>query len=438
MSTKKPRKALGEEPKPSRQRAAETEAAVPPWDRLKASLLDSISELIAYQDMRSKVLWANKAAGDSVGLTSEELVGRACYEVWHGRRDVCPGCPVVQARETGQPQTGEITTPDGRTWLVRGFPVRGEGSDVVGVVEVTTDITERKRAEEARREREERFRTLYDTSPDAIAITTEDGRFLDVNPAMVELFGYSREEFAEISAADLYADPKDRERFRRSLLATEAIQGYEVKLKRKDGRVLLCTLTTAAHRTASEADALYYSIIRDITADRERERELAYLATHDPLTGLANRASLTDRLELEIARARRHGHALAILYMDPHGLKPINDRVGHAGGDAALREVAGRLALTVRESDSLGRLGGDEFALVAPEVETPDDAAAIAGRVIEAFREPFVVEGREFPITVSVGIAIYPRDGASGPELLRKADGAMYRAKSRAPNSFAF
>lgn len=174
------------------------------------------------------------------------------------------------------------------------------------------------------------FRALFETSRDAIAITTEDGGFLDVNPAMIELFGYSRDEFAQISAADLYADPKDRERFRRSLLTTEAVQGYEVNLKHKDGQVLLCTLTTAAHRRAE--GTLFYSIIRDITAERQRERELAYLATHDPLTGLANRLSLTDRLELEIARARRHGHSLAVLYMDLHGLKPINDEGGHAGG----------------------------------------------------------------------------------------------------------
>lgn len=437
MSTKEPRKASGEEPKPSRRRAAGREAA-PRWDPLKASLLDSISDLIAYQDLDSKVVWANKAAGDSVGVRPEELAGRACYEIWHRRREVCPDCPVVQARETGQPQMGEIATPDGRTWLVRGFPVRGAGGDVVGVVEVTTDITKQKRAEEARRESEEHFRVLFETSPDAISITTGDGKFLGVNPAMIKLFGYSREEFAEISAADLYADPDDRDRFQHALREMGAIRGYEVNLKRKDGQVLLCTLTTAAPRIGSGENPLYYTIIRDITADRARERELAYLATHDPLTGLANRASLTDRLELEIARARRHGHSLAVLYMDLSGLKPINDRAGHAGGDAALREVAGRLALSVRESDTLGRLGGDEFALVAPEVETPDDAVVVAGRVIETFGEPFVVEGQEFSITVNVGIALYSRDGASGPELLRKADGAMYRAKSRAPNSFAF
>jgi len=428
-----------EEPESSRQRAAGLEAAATLGpDALKAHLLDTISDLVAYQDADSKVVWANKAAGDSVGLTPEELVGRACYEIWHGRQDPCPGCPVVLARETGRPQTNEITTPDGRVWLIRGFPVRNEGGGVVGVIEITTDITERNRADDARRESESRFRKLFETSPDAIAITTEAGTFLDVNPAMIELFGYSREEFAEISAADLYADPTDRARFHTSLRETEAAQGYEVNLKRKDGRVLLCTLTTAAHRTEIGENTVYYTIVRDITADRARERELAYLATHDPLTGLANRASLLDRLELELARARRYGHSLAVLYMDLHGLKATNDRVGHAGGDAALREVAGRLSLTVRESDTLGRLGGDEFVLVAPDVETPDDAAVIAARVIEAFCEPFVVEGQEFSITVSVGIAIYPQDGASGRELLRTADNAMYRAKSRTANSFAF
>ncbi|HAZ27835.1 TPA: hypothetical protein DCY67_04340 [Candidatus Acetothermia bacterium] len=287
-----------------------------------------------------------------------------------------------------------------------------------------------------RRTGEDLLRALFETSRDAIAITTEDGEFLDVNPAMVVLFGYSREEFAQISAADLYADPKDIEMFRRSLLTAGSVQGYEINLTRKDGQVVLCTLTTAVHRTGAES--LFYSIIRDITLERRRERELAYLATHDPLTGLGNRPSLEDRLELEIARARRHGHSVAVLCMDLLGLKPINSVAGHAAGDMALREVAGRLALTVRESDSLGRLRGDEFVLVAPDVKSPGDATAVATRVIAAFQEPFVVQGREFAITVSVGIAMYPQDGASGPELLRMADRAMCRAKSSGPNSFGF
>lgn len=407
-------------------------------DPRHSQILDSISDLVTYQNLDLRVVWANRAAAESVGVTPEELVGRVCYEIWHRRSDACPGCPVARARDTGQPQTGEIRTPNGRSWLVRGFPVHGADSAVVGVVEITTEITEQVQTREARRDSEERLRILFDTSADAIAVTTGDGKFLETNPAMVELFGFSRDELVKMSAADLYADPSDRERLRHDLRATGTVQGYEVRLKRKDGRVLLCTLTTAAHRAGSHDELTHYTIIRDITVERERERRLAYLATHDPLTGLANRSSFADRLELEIARSRRHGHTLAVLCLDLHGLKTINDRVGHAGGDAALREVAGRLALTVRESDTLGRLGGDEFAIVAPEVETPDDAAAIAGRVVEAFHEPFLVEGREFPIAVSVGVALYPRDGASGPELVKKADAALYRAKSHGLSSFAF
>jgi diguanylate cyclase (GGDEF)-like protein/PAS domain S-box-containing protein len=438
MTRQEPVKGSREKRAPRRPGAGPEVIAGFRCDPLANRLLDSISDLVTYQDLDSTVLWANKAAADSVGLTAEELVGRRCHEIWHGRSDVCPGCPVVRVRETGQPLTSEITTPNGRQWLIRAFPVQDEGGGLVGVIEITTDITDREQAREAHRESEERLRTLFDTSRDAISITTEDGQFLDVNPAMVELLGYSRDEFAQISAADLYADPKDRERLRRSLLTTEAVQGYEVSLKRKDGRVLLCTLTTSKHVAASSTGTLYFSIVRDITTERQRERELAYLATHDPLTGLSNRASLLDRLELEIARCRRQGHSLAVLYLDLHGLKAVNDAAGHAAGDAVLREVAGRLALTVRESDTLGRLGGDEFALVAPEVATTDHAAVVATRVIEAFHEPFAVASREFPITVSVGIALYPRDGASGPDLLRKADGAMYDAKARAPNSFGF
>ncbi len=280
------------------------------------------------------------------------------------------------------------------------------------------------------------FRTLFQISPAAISIATWEGVVLDVNPAMIELFGYTHDELARLSIADLYADPEDEARLRDGLRAAGVVRPHDAKLRTKDGRALLGVLTAAAQRVGNET--LICIIVRDVTAERQRDRELAYFATHDPLTGLANRAALADRLELEIGRARRRGHGLAILSMDLHGLKQINAQAGHGGGDAALREVAGRLALTVRESDSLGRIGGDQFALVAPEVETADDAAVIAGRVIEALREPFLVEGREFPIAMNVGISLYPQDGSTGPELMRKADVALQRAKSRGPNSFAF
>jgi len=126
----------------------QVEDALQKAEQEKTAILYSMSELVAYQDTEMRVLWANRAAGESVGLAPEELIGRLCYEIWHQRSEPCVDCPVVRARETSQPQEAEMTTPDGRIWLIRGYPVRDANGDIIGVVETTLEITERKRVEE--------------------------------------------------------------------------------------------------------------------------------------------------------------------------------------------------------------------------------------------------------------------------------------------------
>ncbi|HWT92174.1 MAG TPA: diguanylate cyclase, partial [Solirubrobacteraceae bacterium] len=166
----------------------------------------------------------------------------------------------------------------------------------------------------------------------------------------------------------------------------------------------------------------------DVTERVRRQRTTAYLAYHDPLVGLPNRVQLTDHLELELARARRTGGRLAVLYADLDGFKAVNDTSGHARGDAALREVAQRFSAAVREGDLLTRLGGDEFAVVLTGLA--EDAAEVATRVGRELRDALaetVADGHQ--VGVSVGIALYPDDGEDADALLARADAAMFRAK---------
>jgi len=150
----------------------QTEEALRAAEEEKAAILDSMSELVTYQDADMTVMWANRAAAESVGLPMDELVGGHCYKLWQKRNEPCEGCPVIEARRTGQPQEGEITSPDGRMWYVRGYPVKARDGEVVGVVEVTLDITERKRIEHALRQSERRYRGFFEDSP--IALWEED------------------------------------------------------------------------------------------------------------------------------------------------------------------------------------------------------------------------------------------------------------------------
>ena len=175
----------------------------------KAAILNNMSELVAYQDTEHRILWANRAASDSVGSSPQELMGRRCYEIWHGRSEPCEQCPVAKTRETGRPQQGKVSTPDGRSWLVKGYPVKDAEGGVVSIIVVTLDITARKKAEEALEESEERFRLLLEHSVDGINICEGSihgqsfvRKIVFCNDRFVEMSGFTREELMRCSNLD--------------------------------------------------------------------------------------------------------------------------------------------------------------------------------------------------------------------------------------------
>ncbi len=163
-------------------------------EREKALILGSVSELVTYQDRQLRVIWANQAAGESVGSSPEQLAGRHCFEIWQQRSEPCVDCPVAKVLETGQSHQGEKTSPDGRVWLVRGYPARDEEGNVIGAVEITRDITERKHAEEALRDSETLLRTVINATKEAMVSIDQDGLVTLFNPAAEEMFGRKRKE----------------------------------------------------------------------------------------------------------------------------------------------------------------------------------------------------------------------------------------------------
>ena len=169
---------------------------------------------------------------------------------------------------------------------------------------------------------------------------------------------------------------------------------------------------------------------------RTRGKLLEALALRDPLTGLANRRLLDDRIEMALARARRYKSAMALLYLDLDGFKEINDTLGHRAGDVLLTMVAGRLVATVREEDTVARLGGDEFIIALWSVRNSDETATVAARVIEAVAQPYGIEGHTVRISTSAGVAIYPAHGLDAEALLKNADLALYEAKHAGRNAY--
>lgn len=173
-------------------------------------------------------------------------------------------------------------------------------------------------------------------------------------------------------------------------------------------------------------------------ASHAREAELVLRAHHDDLTGLPNRALLSERLQQELARARRAGNQLALLFLDLDRFKSVNDTLGHEGGDQLLRMAAGRLSACVRECDTVARLGGDEFVVLLTGLDNPQQTAKLAGQVLALLSEPFQIAGNNCFIGASIGVSVFPADGTTAEELLKQADIAMYRAKAAGRGRFVF
>ena len=209
----------------------------------------------------------------------------------------------------------------------------------------------------------------------------------------------------------------------------------------KGSRGVLCACYRLANALAEEELNFLEAAASVLSAGLQRidsEGRLSYLAQFDPLTGLPNRALLADRFSQAIAQARRHGTQLGALFIDLDEFKQVNDTLGHAGGDALLKEVAVRLQSCVRTGDTVARISGDEFAVVLADLARPDDAALVAQKIIDQLAAAFDIHGQEVLVTASVGIAVFPGDGDNAEALLGAADAAMYRAKQAGRNSYQF
>jgi diguanylate cyclase (GGDEF)-like protein/PAS domain S-box-containing protein len=187
-----------------------------------------------------------------------------------------------------------------------------------------------------------------------------------------------------------------------------------------------------------QAAQIMGSQIGQFMARKAAEQNLRFVASHDPLTGLFNRNMFNERLQQALAQATRFERSLALLFIDLDGFKIVNDTVGHNGGDLLLAELANRLRATLREGDVIGRMGGDEFVVLIEESTGPVQVAEVAKKVLETVGRPFLLQGREFEVTASLGISIFPEDGQDAQSLLKNADIAMYLVKEQGKNSFRF
>ena len=294
-------------------------------------------------------------------------------------------------------------------------------------------------AAERLRESEQRFASTMALAAIGISHVDDDGRFLYVNPQLCAMLGYSESELCALTVREI-SHPEDVETTQElsSKLREGVIASFKAEKRyiRKDGSVVWAGLTVAQKRAPDGRKLYDVSIVEDISARKEAEQCIQYLANHDALTGLPNRARFSHLLGLACEAARRDRRRFAVLFVDLDRFKIINDTLGHEAGDATLRTAAARLRGTVRASDVVARLGGDEFVVLLQDVGDAAVAGKIAGNVLKALIEPMDIQGHDCTVSASIGICLHPDGEQEDQAVLRNADMAMYLAKQSGKNGY--
>jgi diguanylate cyclase (GGDEF)-like protein/PAS domain S-box-containing protein len=407
------------------------------------------------------------------------LPGRALYpsdEIYAGVSEVA--FPLLSVGKPFHTEV-EMARKDGTVmWSQLIAYVVNPDDPAAGTIFIIEDRTEHKRAEESLRNTLLENQAILDSAVLGISVV-ENGFNLRCNRKMEELFGYAPGEMDGISVQDLYPDKAGWDLARRETsrdFHAGRVSVSEYQLARKDrslfwarlsgrpfdlsehtGRSVWLVDDVTVRREAAETvrrarDELEVRVLErtaelaganallqgEIVERRQAEARVHHMAYHDSLTGLPNRALLSDRLDRAMLTAQRSERKLAVMFIDLDRFKTINDSLGHLTGDHLLKEVAGRLCRAVRASDTVARLGGDEFVVLAPGIRSADESRHVAEKIIEALAAPFPFEGRMLHITPSIGICVYPDDGADVETLMRHADAAMYHAKASGRNNYQF
>jgi diguanylate cyclase (GGDEF)-like protein/PAS domain S-box-containing protein len=385
-------------------------------------------------------LRVNRALSELVGYESDELLDLTFQNITHPDdleadlqlvREVLEG-----KRRTYRMEKRYVRADGAECWVLLSVSlVRDDAGEPLYFVSQIEDITERRRAEDALLEAEDRFRSAFEAAPIGMAMNSVDGSFLRVNRAMCEITGYSREQL-EATTYRSITHPDDLARNERGYQEIIAGQASHYRTEKRyihsDGHVVPVDLSATVVRDGEGEPVHVLTQVQDITERKRFEGQLQYLADHDSLTGLFNRRRFEDELTRELASAERYDSKVAVLAIDLDDFKYINDSLGHSIGDELITRVGHAVRARLRRTDVLARLGGDEFAVILPRIDH-DGAMEVAEGLLEAVGEVDLVGlgGRGGgSVSASIGIAMFhAASKLTSEELLVEADIAMYDAK---------
>ncbi|MCW8964595.1 MAG: EAL domain-containing protein [Gammaproteobacteria bacterium] len=410
-------------------------------DQLLRTLIGAIPDLVWLKDPDGVYLTCNPRFERFFGARESDIIGKTDYDFvdkeladffrQHDKTAMAAGNPSVNEERV-------TYADDGHEELLETVktPVRDSDDQLIGVLGVARDITERKHIEN-------RLRTLsqaIEQSPVSVVITDPDARVEYVNGTFERVSGYRSAEIIGQHTRKLQSGKTPQtvyEELWQCITNGKAWQG-EFQNRKKNGELYWEHAHIAPVLDDSGETIHYLAVKEDISLRKQQEEHILHQAHFDSLTDLPNRFLSLDRLSQLLNEARRTNNLVAVLFLDLDDFKKVNDTMGHDTGDKLLVEAASRLHDMVRSGDTVGRLGGDEFILLLGGITHAADASQVAESLLDLFRDPFCIDGRELLLTASVGIAVYPNDGDNSTELLRNADSAMYHSKGQGRNTYSY
>jgi len=420
----------------------------------RSQILDEMGDGALVVDARGRLVYANRAARSALGI-DEVLAPLAASFALEAHPDLLYALEGDPADHREHEISIHHAEGGWRIYDLRVTTLEDFQRVATSRVIVLRDVTESRRTQSALRDSEVLLRKVIDLVPHMIFAKDRDGRYLLVNRMMARSAGRPAHEM--IGAPPEPAGPAQREQFERmrsedrEVIDTGRPQFHpSVPWRLVDGEVRTFQVSKIPFTDPGTGDPSMLGIAIDVTERKQSEEQMRRLAFHDALTGLPNRQHFRTLLDEQLGASNRRHRRAALLFLDLDRFKQINDRLGHAHGDVLLRTVADRLGDCIRLSDQIlapearprestvSRLGGDEFTILLSDIGDALDAAVVALRILESIGERIEVDGQEIRTTASIGIAIYPDDASDPDELCRQADQAMYAAKRRGRNRYAF
>ena len=402
------------------------------------SIMNNSTSLITLKDLGGRYEFVNRKFEELFGLKAADVIGKTDNAIFPGRIADEFRAKELDAIRKKKPVEEEdhLYLADGEHFLLSiRFPLRDEEGVAYGVCMQATDVTQGKHAEHQLK----LAARVFDRSSEGIVVTDPQQKILTINDAFTTVTGYSSEEVIG-QTPQILNSGKHLPDFYLEMWEKLSAHGWwqgEIWNRRKNGEIYPEWLTINTVHDAEGKIINYIGIFSDISVVKDSQRRVEFLATHDELTALPNRTLFLDRMRQTIARAERGGTSFGILFIDLDNFKIVNDSLGHDAGDVLLKEVARRLRDCTRAADTVARFGGDEFAVLLEE-STAAEADMTATRIRETLQTPIMIDGHAMHASASIGICLYPEDGAEAHMLLKNADAAMYQAKEAGKSGHHF